>query len=535
MRRPRRTDARSVARSAAARGRVTSNLRPSRFWGRLPLRVRLVAGFAAAMLVVLAGAGAFVYLRVQYALDLRLDEDLATQSAQLTDTVRGGTLPSPVGRDRITAAGGSFQVLDADNHVLAANPDLPARSLLTGPELHTATRQPLHKDRGLLLPISAQPLRILAVPLQPGAAPPPGHAAVVLVAVRRDQRDEALRELIAQLTLANLAALAIASVVGYRLAQAALVPVERYRTEAARIAAGATGVRLDVPAGSHDEVTRLGRTLNDMLAALETALERERRFVNDASHELRTPLTLLSTELELALRRPRTAVELEQTLRAAAEDTAGLIALADTLLAVGVQPGQSATAPAIDLSALLTGLLDRYQHSAGLPDTTLHRRIAAGLTVRGDATRLQQVITNLLDNAVRHGTPPITITATHVDGFVQVAVHDTGPGMDPAFLPHAVERFSRADTARTTPGTGLGLSLIDTIVRTHHGQLHLCSAASHHHTDPGFDTSCSHPGIGTTITVAIPAAPTSPARAGPGRTGTTDVTNAADGRTQARP
>jgi two-component system, OmpR family, sensor kinase len=93
---------------------------------------------------------------------------------------------------------------------------------------------------------------------------------------------------------------------GYLLARAALQPVERYRTEAARIAAGATGVRLAVSDTAHDEVARLGHTLNDMLTALETALERERRFINDASHELRTPLTLLSTELEPALRRPRT-------------------------------------------------------------------------------------------------------------------------------------------------------------------------------------------------------------------------------------
>ncbi|MBM0237074.1 HAMP domain-containing protein [Micromonospora sp. ATA32] len=320
--------------------------------GRLPLRIRLIAGFAAAMLLVLAGAGAFVYLRVQYALDLRLDEDLAAQSAQLTGLVRAGGVPHD-NRAVATAPGGYYQILDAGNHVLAASPGLPAGSLLTPHQLDVALRQPLRRDRGTLIPISTRPLRLYAVPLQPGATPPAGQPAVTVAAVRRDQRDEALRELIGQLTLANLAALAIASLVGYRLARAALAPVERYRSEAARIAGGATGVRLAVPDRSDDEVARLGRTLNDMLTALEAALDRERRFINDASHELRTPLTLLSTELELALRRPRSAAELEQTLRSAAADTAHLIALADTLLSVGVQPAHADSAPEVNLTELL--------------------------------------------------------------------------------------------------------------------------------------------------------------------------------------
>ncbi|WP_328421529.1 ATP-binding protein [Micromonospora sp. NBC_00389] len=468
--------------------------------GRLPLRIRLIAGFAAAMLLVLAGAGAFVYLRVQYALDVRLDQDLAAQSAQLTDLVRAGGLPPNAGR---TGAGEYYQVLDAAGHVLSASPGLPAGSLLTPGQLDVALRAPVRADRGSLLPISTRPLCLYAVPLQPGARPPAGQPAVIVAAVRRDQRDEALRELIGQLALANLAALAIASVVGYRLARAALAPVERYRSEAARIAAGATGVRLAVPDRSDDEVTRLGRTLNDMLAALESALDRERRFINDASHELRTPLTLLSTELELALRRPRSAAELEQTVRSAAADTAHLIALADTLLSVGVQPAHADTAPEVDLSELLAGLVERYQATTG---EALHAEVTAGLIVRGDGTGLGRVVTNLLDNTVRYGAPPVTVAAAPADGLIRLTVHDDGPGMSPEFLPHAAERFSRADTARTSPGTGLGLSLVEAIVRAHDGELRICSAGAHHRTDTRFELPCAHPTAGTTITILLPSA-----------------------------
>jgi signal transduction histidine kinase len=126
--------------------------------------------------------------------------------------------------------------------------------------------------------------------------------------------------------------------------------------------------------------------------------------------------------------------------------------------------------------------------------------------VRGDAPRLEQAITNLLDNAVRYGAPPITVTAGRTADVIRLTVHDHGTGMDSDFLPRAVERFSRADAARTTPGTGLGLSLVDAIVTAHHGELRICSHGTHHHTTRRFDLSCDHPAAGTAITVFIGAA-----------------------------
>ncbi|MFF5225854.1 ATP-binding protein [Dactylosporangium sp. NPDC000521] len=471
-------------------------------WRRLPLRVRLIAGFAAAMLVVLTGAGAFVYLRVQYALDRGLDADLAAESTAVAAALHDGTLGP---RNPAVVSGGLYEILDPAGTVLQASPGLAGRPLLTGGQVAAARRGPVRTDHGTLLPISREPLRVLATPLSTDAALPAGQPAVVVVAVRRDQRDEALRELIAQLALANLAALAVASFVGYRLARAALDPVERYRAQAARITGGATGVRLDVPAGD-DELTRLGRTLNDMLTALDAALERERRFVSDASHELRTPLTLLAAELELALRRPRPAAELEEALRAAAADTAGLITLADTLLAVGVQPAPAAGTPPTDLALTVAPIVQRYRNAAGLTDAAVRTGLNPAPPVRIDPGRVERILTNLLDNAVRHGATPITVATSTAGGWARLTVHDTGPGMPADFLPHAAERFARADAARTTPGTGLGLSLVDAIVSAHGGRLWWCSGATHHHPQPT-PVPCTHPGTGTTITVLLPATP----------------------------
>lgn len=473
-------------------------------WRRLPLRVRLVAGFAAVMLLVLAAAGGFVYLRVEYALDRRLNEDLATQSTQVLDATRAGLL-----HQQTNAAAGpvgvAYQILDTDNQVLVHSRSMTGPSLLRPDELDLALHRAVRHDRGGLFPISDATLRLYAVPVHTGTRPAAGQPAIVLVAIHRDQRDEALRELIGQLTLANLAALAAASVVGYRLTRAALAPVERYRTQAAQIAGGATGVRLPVPDTSHDEITRLGHTLNDMLTALDNALTSERRFVNDASHELRTPLTLLSAELELALRRPRSATELEATIRAAFADTANLIALTDTLLTIGLPQRPGPDTPPVNLATLVSDLVDRYRASTAAD--TIRLDIDTDIpTVNAEAARLRQVITNLLDNATRHGRPPITIAVTRAGPAVRISVHDNGDGIDPGFLPLATQRFRRADAARTSPGTGLGLSLAESIIiHAHDGELRICSHGLHHATTTRFDTRCTHPQTGTTATVLLPA------------------------------
>lgn len=454
---------------------------------RLPLRVRLIAGFATAMLVVLTGAGAFVYLRVRYALDLRLNEDLAAQAGQLTSSVAAGGPPT-------VTTGTEYQLLDAGNRVVAASTGLAGVSLLTVPQVTAARTSGIRADRGPLFPIRADTLRLYAVPL-PAAGR--SDAVVAVVALRRDQRDEALRELIGQLVLANLAALAVASVVGYRLTRAALAPVERYRTEAARIASGASGLRLAVPERTHDEITRLGRTLNQMLAALEAALDRERQFVHDASHELRTPLTLISTEIELAPRRPRSTAELQETLRNVAADADRLRELADTLLTVGIQRSP-APGDTTDLAELADEAAARYPGAR----TEQHGPAVAA----GDPARLRQVLTNLLDNAGRHGRPPITITTSRDAAAVYVRVHDHGPGIDPVFLAQATARFTRADSARTAPGAGLGLAVVEAIADAHHGELRVCSRGGHHRSRDVFPALCRHPDAGTTVTLLLPAA-----------------------------
>ena len=466
------------------------------YWmSTIPLRVRLVTGFVIAMTILLCAAGGFVYWRVKVDLDTALDRDLTEAFA--------ATLPlvEPDGRvhDRPDSDNApvlrEHQTLAATGEVLSSGPGTGTTSFLNTSELRRATRGPVHVQIGaLLLPASSRPLRLLAAPIA-------GHgtAAVLVVGVHADQRNEALRELLAQLALAGFAALVLAAIIGERLAKAALAPVERYRAQAETIATGATGVRLDVPDARDDEVTRLGHTFNDVLAALERALERERRFVNDASHELRTPLTLLSARVQLLRRRPRSVEEYRRALTELETDIGDLIGLSEQLLDLGQIP-DAASKPAeepVDVQHVVQAM--------GLEDlgVQLHGE-AAGFRVTMPASQIRQVVANLIANAQTHGAPPIDLSIRHTGGAVVLTVTDTGTGMPPDFLPVATERFKRGDDANSRAGTGLGLAVVDALVRHHDGELRLCSTGTHHRVSPTLSFPCQHPTVGTTVTVGLP-------------------------------
>jgi len=465
--------------------------------------VRLVVGFSAAMIVVLACVGAFVFWRVQVALDNGLNEDLTTHTGELRRAAL--RLPPAAALRSLGDEGRESQLLGADGAVLASGAAIQAgRALLTPSQAHQATRRELETRRGNLFIKDGEHLRILAVPVH-GV----GAAAVAASAVRLDHRDEALRELFAALVIANLIALAVASFVGYRFAHAALDPVERYRAQAEEIAAGAAGVRLDVPDGPEDELTRLGTTLNTMVDALERSVERQQQFIDDASHELRTPLTALSAEIDVALRKPRTTQEYEATLLRLKADATNLLSLAETLLTLGALGSTTPNADDIPASALVDDAALRARAQLGDACRQVDVDVVDGIVIRANEQLLARALGNIVDNAVRHGNGDITISARlAADRVAVVTVHDEGE-MNADFLAHAAERFRRDEASRTGTGAGLGLSLVDAIAVAHHGQARICSAGSHH-PRPSPDPSlgripCTHPTDGTTISLFLAA------------------------------
>lgn len=468
---------------------------------RLPLRIRLVAGFSAATFVVLVMAGVFVYWRVDYALGRDLDTELAQASRALDPLV--GPKGQVTNRSAAEAAGVAWQVLSADGTVLDHGGPAGTEPMISAHQIAQVDDTPRTYDVGDFLPISHEPYRLRVV----RSAASPQH--YLLVGVRRDHHDEALRELLLQLVVAGLGTLLITALVGERLARAALRPVERYRRRAAAIAAGRADLRLEVPALRDDEITRLGHTFNDMLSSLEEALDRERRFVADASHELRTPITLLTSRVQLAMRRPRSPAEHERILAELRVDLDRLAHLAEQLLQIGrVDAGTGSGSG--DLAGTAGRVVDQRRLSdparAGDVSVTLPAR---PLPVRMADFELQRLITNLLDNATSHGAAPVELVVDEpVPGWARLLVSDSGPGMAPALLATATQRFARADDARARPGSGLGLSLVDALVGQAGGELRLCHAGHHSAHGRPAPVPCTHePAMTVTVLLPLERAP----------------------------
>jgi signal transduction histidine kinase len=290
----------------------------------------------------------------------------------------------------------------------------------------------------------------------------------VVVARSLEPRNESLRRLLRELLVAAPLALILATLAGYGLAAAALRPVEAMRLRAAAVSAKSPG-RLPVPR-ARDEISRLATTLNEMLERLESAFEHERRFVADASHELRTPLAMLRTELELALRRPRNHAELHEALSSAAQETERLSRLAEDLLLIARadQGGLPIRPEQVPVDDVLVSVAGRFRRRAELAARTLHVR-ATEATICIDPERVEQALSNLVENALVHGEGAIDLFAISRDDVVELHVADEGPGFPASFLELAFERFSRAEESRTGNGSGLGLSIVAVISEAHGG------------------------------------------------------------------
>jgi signal transduction histidine kinase len=421
----------------------------------LPIRVRLTLAFAFVMAIVLAGVGLLVHHRVAGELLGTVDQTLRLQAGEALAHRGGERIVDPDASGGTTLA----QVVGPDGGVVTSQPSGLPR-LLTPTQLAPV----LHGGRVLrTVDIVGRrgDWRVLAVPES-------GSGAIVLarsLEARAESLDHLRHELVLILPLALLAA----SLGGYALAAGALRPVEAMRRRAAAVTAEQPG-RLPVPS-SRDEISRLAVTLNDMLARLQAAFDHERRFVADASHELRTPLALLQTELELALRRPRSKEELEEALRSAADETQRLVRLAEDLLLIAradqgplpIRPEPVAAAEVLDVVA------SRFAVRA---DTLGHelRVQESEVLLEADPLRVEQALGNLVDNALQYGAGPVELSAVEAEGVVELHVRDAGAGFPEGFRERAFDRFSRADEARSQGGSGLGLSIVDLIARAHGGR-----------------------------------------------------------------
>lgn len=422
------------------------------------------------MALVLGAAGAFVYLRLSSELSEAVDQSLRSQSTAVTALVREEE--GELGDEVQTEAGeeGTFvQVLRPGGNVADATPGLTDAPLLEPPEVAAVTAgAPATFEREVVEPVDEES-RLLATSVMVE-----GRRYAVVVGASLEDREEALGSLAALLLIGGPVTLALASLAGYAVVSAALRPVEAMRREAAAVSMAEPGRRLPVPP-ARDRLARLGETLNEMLRRNEVAFERERRFVSDASHELRTPLATLRTELEVALRGEISREEALESLRLAADETERLSLLAEDLLVIARadQGRLPVRLERVAAAGVLEGAGQRLARRFADAGRALEVDEATGIAMLADPLRAEQALTNLLDNAFRHGDGPVGLWASRNGSTVELHVSDEGRGVPADYLEHAFERFTRAEESRTGAGAGLGLAIVDVIARAQGGSAHL--------------------------------------------------------------
>ncbi len=440
---------------------------------RLPIRIRVTLAFTASVALVLAGLGLFLYLQLESQLDESLDDALEVRIADLGALLDGESGETPVILRTLDPEDGFAQVIGRDGDPILSTSQVADDPVLDVDNHQRALRYTTTFEQDALHPIDGR-VRYLTSPLTHD-----GEPVVAVVGSSLESRDESLHQLALLLLLGGPAALTLAAIAGYWAAGRALHPVERMRSEAAAISADHPGGRLAVPVAD-DELRRLANTLNEMLSRLEGAIERERRFVDDASHELRTPLALHKTELELAQRYAASEDELRKAIASGIEEVDRLAQLADDLL-VAARSGEDGLALSpeeLRAFELLETVATRFRARANAANRDLVIAAPPDLVFLGDRLRLEQALTNMIENALRHGAGQVVLSAEAQPDSVRIHVRDQGSGFGDDFRPRAFERFSRGDAARARGGAGLGLAIVETIATAHGGSAGIAASGT---------------------------------------------------------
>ncbi len=300
------------------------------------------------------------------------------------------------------------------------------------------------------------------------ATAPTGPNGQVVVQVARNVEDveSALSVLRRQIILWSLLGVAVAGALGALVAHRLTAPII-----AVSAAAKSMAIRQDLPSrievDRRDEIGDLATSFNQMLSALETSRDQQRRLVADASHELRTPLTSLRLKIDLLDSTPDLPVQQRQEiLTGAAAELVRLSDLVAELVSLASDPTEIEEVPvATSLAELATEVAAAAEQRDGRSVTVDVER-AGSVDVRPNMVR--SALSNVIGNAVKYSPveQPIGVV---VDG-ARIEVHDRGPGIAEADLPHIFDRFFRSPTARTRPGNGIGLAIVARVAELHGGQ-----------------------------------------------------------------
>lgn len=428
--------------------------------GRLNLRTRVsvLAALGVGLAVALMSVSAFLTVRAQ--LYQQLDENLlrrahAAVASPLADPARLVEVPAAA----LGAADVRIALVRADGTAFSAQgqasapplgqPELAVARGETGQSVRTATA-------------GEQKFRVAAIPVRQGLT--------LVLAQSTAQTEGTLTRLGLVLLLVGGAGVALAAYAGLVIARAGLRPVDQLTAAAERVARTEELRPLDVDDTGDDELARLARSFNAMLAALSESRARQRRLVADAGHELRTPLTSLRTNLDLLVQSDRQGgmaaeerAELLADARGQAEELSGLVS---DLVELAREDAPAETDEPVELSEVVTRAVERAQRRVS--DVRFDVATEPWI-VLGDGQSLIRAVTNLLDNAAKWSPAAGTVTVRLHQGVLTVA--DEGAGIADADLPYVFDRFYRSREARTMSGSGLGLAIVRQAAERHGGRV----------------------------------------------------------------
>jgi two-component system, OmpR family, sensor histidine kinase MprB len=424
------------------------------------LRARLAVVAAAAVAVAVVLASVVVYFLVRGELRGQIDRDLQQEAGQVSQLQyhfgihyanNVYVLPGrvPIGDDY-------FQIVDQAGRLfipqsfLTSRPALPASPAALAV---AAGRQGSYYSQATVGGIRS---RILTEPAAPGTA--------VQVVAPLAGMDHELAKIRLWLFLVAIGGVGVASIAGFLVARASLAPLRELSETAERVRQ-TRDLSQRIYIRGTDELSQLAATFNAMLESLDEASQRQSQLVQDASHELRTPLTSLRTNIEVLARSDELPPEdREQLLRDVVDQLGEMTALIGELTELARGAEQEAPVEDVRLDLVAEEAIRRTaRNHPGIPiDAQLEPT-----TVPGVPASLERAIANLLDNAAKWSPAGATIDVRLSDG--ELSVRDHGPGIADADLPHVFERFYRATNARSMPGSGLGLSIVQKVAEAHGG------------------------------------------------------------------
>lgn len=444
------------------------------------LRWRITVWYALLLVVVTVALGIAITLRFEGILRSQARDhvlstlaDIRTAAAPSPNSFlfsEGGdsllTLENPDNLERWSSTSTFIEVDDPRGYPLAKSFNMGAVSTFGNPGVTPLTPSTVRETV-----VQGRPFLVAAQVLISGS-----HALIVQVGEPLDQLYRAFRQTEWSIAVILLIAVAAVTVVSFALASQITTPINELARAMREIGSEGLHRRLRWK-GRRDEVGRLAESFDDLLARLEEAFARERQFISDASHELKTPLTSINANAQMLARwGDRDEQIRKDSLQTIIAESASLANMVNGMLTLA----KADSGDAIPKEPLSLGALAREAVSATAQraaDKGLELRLDAGgeaPIVEGDAALLRQMITNLIDNAIKFTERGgVTVRVRAADGEAIADVQDTGPGIDAEELPLIFDRFYRTDKSRTrqVTGTGLGLAIVRSIARVHGGRV----------------------------------------------------------------